>query len=92
MCFAVSWLNSNQTASFSNLSKNSDEAVAYLLERFVGAQQCAMRTLADMAVIGLDAAVQQRLQHALVRMVTPTVVRDINCLYLIYKLSLLDQS
>ena len=32
------------------------------LDKYVRAQQCAMKTLADMAVFGLDAAVHQGIQ------------------------------
>lgn len=55
-------------------SSNPEAAHTYLQEKYLRAQECAMKTLADMAVTGLEAAVQQRLQDSLIQMVTPTVV------------------
>ncbi len=45
-------------------SSNPEAAHTYLQEKYLRAQECAMKTLADMAVTGLEAAVQQRLQDS----------------------------
>ena len=50
------------------------EAIGYLLDRYVRAQECAMRTIADMAVVGLDPIVHDTIQQRLVDMVKPRVV------------------
>ena len=62
-------------------SMNKTEARTFLLEKFVRAQESAMKSMADMAMVGLDESAQHRLRHFLVKMVAPTVVSLLKYLF-----------
>lgn len=70
----MSEFTSDRQIMLQHSSMNETEAMTLLLEKFVRAQESAMKSMADMAMVGLDANTQHRLREFLVKMVAPTVV------------------
>ncbi len=77
----MSEFNSDRQMMLQRSSMNETEAMTFLLEKFVRAQESAMKSMADMAMVGLDASAQHRLRQFLVQMVAPTVVSLLKYLF-----------
>lgn len=77
----MSEFNSDRQMMLQRSSMNETESMTLLIDKFVQAQKSAMKSMADMAMIGLDVGAQHRLQDFLVKMVAPTVVSLLNYLF-----------
>ena len=70
-CSFMSEFKSDRQMMLQRRSMNETEAMTFLLEKYVRAQENAMKSMADMAMVGLDANAHHRLQRFLVEMVAP---------------------
>ena len=76
-CLMCSFQAEFQTQDHLHIDKNQDKARSHLIGKWLKAQAHAMAALSSLAVVGLDAKVQERMKDALVNMVTPRQVADL---------------